>query len=90
MSVRRRAIRARVERDAAFKKGRDAMTRDLGAVLDLCDRKRAAGETAITPAEVADAIQRVQPCMALREVTSSNERDRENGSHYTDDERHFE
>lgn len=56
MSVRRRAIKARVERDAALKKGRDVMTRDLRAVLALCDRKKAAGETRITHAEVAEAI----------------------------------
>ncbi len=56
MSVRRRAIRERVEREARLKKGREEMDRSLRAVLDLCDRKKAAGETTITPQEVGDAM----------------------------------
>ena len=61
MSIRRRAIRARVERDAKLKKGRDEMTRSLNGLKAMLDRKSAAGETKVTQAEIGAAMRGDSP-----------------------------
>jgi hypothetical protein len=61
MSVRRRAIKARVEREARRAKQNANFREFFDALQGLLARKQAAGETSITHAEIHEATRHTMP-----------------------------